>query len=501
MEQLLTGGGVLVLLKELPMDPAWADGVDCAWVELHRMASGTFMEKWTQEVSNRGDELAAAIAQVVVKEGVVLGAKVVLGHAAVASAPISLTVSLIVLTVSDAIGEVVDFWSNLRSATAAAQIYVQLYSYPSHNQTLKQENLEFAKLAFYQSLLNAAKTDDEFLTNLGQSSPHDSLHDITELRDFALNEILETAWSPDEDLNHLLFEDTALGARLTGPFSSDGETAWIGIKGNDRDMRGDQNWLLSYDLKERSENYRRIRFQGDDVYGPKGLWVDETDGTMWFTHDWARSEDIFVYETGTRLLFRDSEKEFDHTISSILERSGNESPKGIWSDKETIWVADSDDAKIYAYNFSAGAREEGNEFNSLKDAGNESPHGIWSDGQTMWVADSEDGIVYAYDMANKARDPLRDIDTVRAPGVAGQQASGRNLVGRGDDVGSGLEWQTLRLRHDWQAPQPGSGAASAERRPGYRAGLGQAKRRRRFKRHRLYRPGGQGRRTVAYPGG
>ena len=419
----------LVMLKELPMDSAWAAGVDCAWVELHIMNSGEFMDKWALELERRQFEIATAIAAVATKQLVAVGTKMLVGHAAVASAPISLTVGLIILEIKETIDQTNEFWYNLGLSAVATQAIPHIYSLPESNDPesneFKKQTLDYAKFLFYRHLQKAALVDAEKhgLSNLGPNKPQDRLFEITERRDTALTEIIDTTWSPDKDINHLLHGDTAVAPFLTGPFSSDGETAWIGIEGNDLDMRGDQNWLLSYDLEDGSDNYRRIGFSGD-IYGPKGLWVDETTDTMWFTHDFAGSEDIFVYATGTRLLIRDRDKEFDYTISSILERSGNESPRGIWSDRETIWVADSSDAKIYAYNFSNGSRKEQGDFNSLKEAGNESPHGIWSDGSTMWVADSGDGKVYAYDMQSKERDPGRDIETVRIPNVADNRPLG-----------------------------------------------------------------------------
>ena len=419
----------LVMLKELPMDSAWAAGVDCAWVELHIMNSDEFMEKWALELERRQFEIATAIAAVATKQLVAVGTKMLVGHAVVASAPISLTVGLIILEIKETIDQTNEFWYNLGLSTAATQVIPHIYSLPEPNDPesneFKKQTLDYAKFLFYRHLEKAALVDAEKhgLSNLGPNKPQDRLFEITERRDTALTEIIDTTWSPDKDINHLLYGDTAVAPFLTGPFSSDGETAWIGIEGNDQDMKGDQNWLLSYDLEDGSVNYRRIGFSGD-IDGPKGLWVDETTDTMWFTHDFAGSEDIFVYETGTRLLIRDRDKEFDYTISSILERSGNESPRGIWFDRETIWVADSSDAKIYAYNFSNGTREEPSDFNSLKEAGNELPHGIWSDGSTMWVADSEDGKVYAYDMQSKERDPGRDIETVRIPNVADNRPLG-----------------------------------------------------------------------------
>ena len=81
----------------------------------------------------------------------------------------------------------------------------------------------------------------------------------------------------------------------------------------------------------------------------------------------------------------------------------------MWSDGQTLWVADSDDKKLYAYTLSNGQPDEDLEFNTLEDAGNTFPKGIWSDGEIMWVADSLDKKLYAYDMLTKAHVPAKDF--------------------------------------------------------------------------------------------
>ena len=70
----------------------------------------------------------------------------------------------------------------------------------------------------------------------------------------------------------------------------------------------------------------------------------------------------------------------------------NRSLVGIWSDGETLWVAnrDTNNAKIYAYKLTGDCRKEGKDFNTLKAVGNHHPSRLWSDGTSMWVADSED---------------------------------------------------------------------------------------------------------------
>ncbi len=99
-----------------------------------------------------------------------------------------------------------------------------------------------------------------------------------------------------------------------------------------------------------------------------------------------------------------------------LRFAGNESPNGVWSDGETMWVSDLLDGKIYAYDVTTGARLPAGDFDTLSAAGNTRPDGIWSDGETMWVADWLGEKVYAYDMATKAWVPGKDFDTLRAAG-------------------------------------------------------------------------------------
>ena len=95
-----------------------------------------------------------------------------------------------------------------------------------------------------------------------------------------------------------------------------------------------------------------------------------------------------------------------------LTAAGNNHPEGIWSDGTTMWVGDTADDKIYAYNLATKARDAGKDFNTLIDAGNNNPEGIWSDRTTMWVVDNVDDKIYAYDMATKARDTGKDFSTL-----------------------------------------------------------------------------------------
>ena len=94
--------------------------------------------------------------------------------------------------------------------------------------------------------------------------------------------------------------------------------------------------------------------------------------------------------------------------------AGNDDPIGTWSDRDTMWVSDKTDGKIYAYSMSTKARDLSEDFDTLDAAGNNDPTGIWSYGNTMWVADSTDDKLYAYNLSTKARDSSKDFETLDA---------------------------------------------------------------------------------------
>lgn len=102
---------------------------------------------------------------------------------------------------------------------------------------------------------------------------------------------------------------------------------------------------------------------------------------------------------------------YTFTTASVLDNAGNKNPEGIWADGTTMWVADSKDAKIYAYKMSDKSRDASKDFDTLSSAGNNDPVGIWSDGTTMWVVDAEQNNVYAYDMTTKANEVSSGFNT------------------------------------------------------------------------------------------
>ena len=90
--------------------------------------------------------------------------------------------------------------------------------------------------------------------------------------------------------------------------------------------------------------------------------------------------------------------------------SDNDNPKGIWGNDDTFWVSQNGTTdKLFGYNRSDGSRDSSQDFNTLTGAGNERPTGICSDGTTMFVADYDDHKVYAYTVSTKAHDSTKDI--------------------------------------------------------------------------------------------
>ena len=72
----------------------------------------------------------------------------------------------------------------------------------------------------------------------------------------------------------------------------------------------------------------------------------------------------------------------------------NGAARGTWSDGTTMWVADRDADRLYAYSLANGSRQTNKEFDLRP--GNDNPEGIWSDGDHFWVVDREDFRAYAY---------------------------------------------------------------------------------------------------------
>ena len=243
--------------------------------------------------------------------------------------------------------------------------------------------------------------------------------------------------------------DTLDAAGNTAPEGlwSDGTTMWVADRDDDK--------LYAYNMTTKARDAAKD-FDTLDAAGnehPYGVWSDGT--TMWV----ADRDDNKIYAYNLTTKARDAAKHFD-----TLAAAGNTNPTGIWSDGTTMWVADTTDDKIYAYNMPSAPgvsiqppkpvvetpafdRDASGDFTGLAAAGNTDPEGIWSDGETMWVSDTLDNKLYAYNMppttvqakpgtggtlqpAAFARNPAQDFG-VLVGGIFGFWSDGSDDVDRG----------------------------------------------------------------------
>ena len=184
----------------------------------------------------------------------------------------------------------------------------------------------------------------------------------------------------------------ALDARNRAPRGvwSDGETVWISDSGRDE--------LFAYDL----ETGRRLPERDIDLVegnrDVRGIWSDGT--TMWVLN---RNPSLFAYDLASG----------DFLARYTLD-SRNGDPRGLWSDGVSFWVSDpgASPRRLFAYRVPtlpdegeatpeeppALERFPDEDFAELSDASNNSPRGVWSDGDIVYVADQSDGRVYTYNM-------------------------------------------------------------------------------------------------------
>ena len=169
---------------------------------------------------------------------------------------------------------------------------------------------------------------------------------------------------------------------------SDSVTLWIADSGQDR--------LFAYDLEsgERVEE-REVEFDTRNR-DPRGIWSDGT--TVWVLDGGKNA--LFAYDLASGGL-----------IAEYALDSANDDPRGLWSDGVSVWVSDHGAKRLFAYRLPAPEgpaaedaepqdieRVRAEEFSMLSRASNNSPRGIWSDGEVMYVADESDGKIYSYNM-------------------------------------------------------------------------------------------------------
>ena len=111
---------------------------------------------------------------------------------------------------------------------------------------------------------------------------------------------------------------------------SDDETMWV--------LDGGKESLFTYDL---ASGESLAEYALDDANDdPRGLFSDHGEKRI-FAYRLEAGED------GADALERNRDEEFPNTV---LSRAGNNSPRGLWSDGDVMYVADESDARVYTYN-------------------------------------------------------------------------------------------------------------------------------------------------------
>ena len=120
--------------------------------------------------------------------------------------------------------------------------------------------------------------------------------------------------------------------------------------------------------------------------------------TLWVADD--EDDKIYAYTLATGL--RDTNREFN--LPNFDDR-----PRGMWSISTTLWVADEAFNQVFAFALATGNRNSGSDV--VLNSANTNARGIWSDGTTLWVADSTDDKIYAYALSGGKRQDGTDGTT------------------------------------------------------------------------------------------
>ena len=182
--------------------------------------------------------------------------------------------------------------------------------------------------------------------------------------------------------------DNLNGANNNSPWGicSDGTTMFVGDRGDDK--------LYAYKMSDTTADSTKDITLDSDNGEPRGMWCDET--TVYVANDGATTANkVFAYTISGGAY--DSTKDFEELYLSTNTAAQNaETPRGIWSNGATMFVADDDDDNVFAYKHSDESQDSGKNLALISD--NDNPRGMWFDGRILWVVDGTDDTIYPYDL-------------------------------------------------------------------------------------------------------
>ena len=437
-----TARGNVWLLAQLPVeDPAWADAIARAGVDLDQMVSEHALDRWGEALEQNFEEIKRTVAILIAKKVAVaavhaLGAKIV-----IATAPISLTVGLAATAGVIIFFETGDFWKDLSLASVAAQVYWDTHQHGNETDAdaeTRQGLLDYAQFSFYQHMLQAADNvaaDLGAIWNLGNRTPTQFYLSILARRDLALAPLTGSRWEPAEDFKTLNpdgkrqgkeEEDKDINQDPRGLWANE-KIMWVqdAIDGN----------IYAYDFENKARvPTRDINTRHFDIDGatrnPEGYGIWSDGNAMWMMgrapHDYTGRLYAYALSDGSH-----SQRKTWYWGDPFSDFNlGRHSGIGLWSDRTTttMWMADHKSDRVYAYAretketddhgpLLTGARVDEKALFGLSAVGNEYAAGIWSDGTTMWVADKSDAKVYAYELATGRQDVTREFALLDVPGI------------------------------------------------------------------------------------
>ena len=165
---------------------------------------------------------------------------------------------------------------------------------------------------------------------------------------------------------------------------SDHTVLWVSDSGQEK--------LFAHDLETGERLEERDIVFADRNRDARGIWSDTL--TMWVLD--GGKESLFAYDLAS-----------GESLAEYALDDANDDPRGLFFDGVTFWVSDHGEKRIFAYRLEAGEdgedglerfRDEEFPNTVLSRAGNNSPRGLWSDGDVMYVADESDARVYTYNM-------------------------------------------------------------------------------------------------------
>ena len=184
---------------------------------------------------------------------------------------------------------------------------------------------------------------------------------------------------------------------------------------------GSRDWALYYDrdtqqhLSDRSFRIRTGRF--DHM---RGVWSD--------------GDTLYVL-TADRNLTNPKGKVFAYSLSDgsrqksmdIRLPASNAHPAGLTGRDGILYVGDSRDRKVYAYNIETRSRQSGDDINGIDTLRKEMTD-IWTDGDTIWISYWLGGFIRAYDVDTGERKPGLDVQLAREnTGPTGIDSDGFNM--------------------------------------------------------------------------